>query len=479
MRLRFRWKLGALFILLLFLFILIQAYLLYSLKKSFLFSSLVGVLITLPLVYLILKSVTQPIQAVTDLANRVASGNLDQGIPAESDDELGRLSKAINEMSLQLQNKIEEISREKDYLQTLLRGIMEGVLVVDARGRILMVNNALRQLLSLPPHVEDRTPLEIIRNAELERTLRQVLQDGESTTLELTLPSPEGKTFQVNVVCISPTPEGMVKEDEGRRGVIAVFHDITRLKELEKIRRDFVANVSHELRTPLTTIKGYAETLLEGALKEEVASQFVQVIKRHSDRLEKIVEDLLILSKIESKEFHLKIESLSVSDLIADVLDFLRELLNKKKISVSAAGISPTLLVYGDRQYLEQVFINILDNAIKYGREGGTITILATERNQREVEISVKDDGIGIPKEDLLRVFERFYRVDKGRSHELGGTGLGLSIVKHIVQAHGGKVWAESQLEEGSTFYFTLPLHPSPLKGEGGLPAGRQGVRGS
>ncbi len=457
MKLRFRGKLGLFFIFLFLFFLLVQSYLIYSLKKSFLLSSLLSFLIVLPLAYLILKFMTQPIQAVTDLANRVASGRLDQGVPAESDDELGRLSKAINEMSLQLQNKIEEISREKDYLQTLLRGIMEGVLVVDARGRILMVNNALRQLLSLPPHVEDRTPLEIIRNAELERTLRQVLQDGENTTLELTLPSPEGKTFEVNVVGISPSPEGMVKEDEGRRGVIAVFHDITRLKELEKIRRDFVANVSHELRTPLTTIKGYAETLLEGALKEEVASQFVQVIKRHSDRLEKIVEDLLILSKIESKEFQLKMESFSVSDLIGDVLDFIKEPLNKKKISVSVDELPPTLLVYGDRQYLEQVFINILDNAIKYGHERGRMIISATERDQREVEISVKDDGIGIPKEDLLRVFERFYRVDKGRSHELGGTGLGLSIVKHIVQAHGGRVWVESQFGEGSTFYFTLP----------------------
>jgi len=306
MRLRFRRKLGLSFILLILFFLLAQSYLIYSFKKSFLLSSLLSFMILLPLGYLILRYLTEPIQAVTDLANRVASGRLDQGVPAESDDELGRLSKAINEMSLQLQNKIEEISREKEYLQTLLGGIMEGVLVVDARGRILMVNNALRQLLSLPPHVEDRTPLEIIRNAELERTLRQVLQDGENTTLELTLPSQEGKTFEVNVVGISPSPEGVVKEDEGRRGVIAVFHDITRLKELEKIRRDFVANVSHELRTPLTTIKGYAETLLEGALKEEVASQFVQVIKRHSDRLEKIVEDLLILSKIESKEFQLR-----------------------------------------------------------------------------------------------------------------------------------------------------------------------------
>jgi two-component system phosphate regulon sensor histidine kinase PhoR len=459
MRLRFRGKLGLSFVFLVLFFLLVQSYLIYSSKKSFLFSSFVSLLVVFPLAYVILKFMTRPIQAISDLANRIASGSLDRGVPADSDDELGGLSRAINEMSLQLRNKIEEISREKDYLQTLLSGIMEGVLVVDARGRILMVNHALRQLLSLPSHVEDRTPIEIIRNAELEGALRQALQDGRNRTLELFLPSPEGKTFEVNVVGISPSSEGRAKEDEGRRGVIAVFHDITRLKELEKVRQDFVANVSHELRTPLTTIKGYAETLLEGALKEEVASQFVQVIKRHSDRLEKIVEDLLILSKIESKEFQLKMESLSVSDLTGDVLDFLKGPLDKSKISVSVGQIPPALLVYGDRQYLEQVLVNILDNAIKYGREGGTITISATERDQREVEISVRDDGIGIPKEDLPRIFERFYRVDKGRSKELGGTGLGLSIVKHIVRAHGGRIWAESHPGEGSTFHFTLPIN--------------------
>ncbi|MGQ9646576.1 MAG: two-component system histidine kinase PnpS [Thermodesulfobacteriota bacterium] len=463
MKLQFRGKLGLSIILLILSFFLVQTYLIYSFNKSFLFSSLLSFLVLLPLSYWVLKFMTRPIQAVTNLANRIASGRLDQGVSGSSDDEMGRLSKAINEMSLQLQNKIEEISREKDYLRTLLNGIMEGVLVVDVRGRILTVNDALRQLLSLPPDVEDRTPLEIIRNAQLEGTLRQVLQGGGHKTLELTLPSPHGKTFEVNVVSISSSPDKVGREEGGHKGVIAVFHDITRLKELENIRRDFVANVSHELRTPLTTIKGYTETLLDGALREEIASQFIRIIKKHSDRLEKIVEDLLTLSKIESREFQLKTESLSLYELIGDVLDFIREPLHKKNITLSVGEIPPSLLVYGDRQYLEQVLMNILDNAIKYGRDGGAITISAIERDHKEVEISVKDDGIGIPKEDLSRVFERFYRVDKGRSHELGGTGLGLSIVKHIVQAHGGRVWVESQPGEGSTFYFTLPLRSSPL----------------
>jgi two-component system phosphate regulon sensor histidine kinase PhoR len=195
---------------------------------------------------------------------------------------------------------------------------------------------------------------------------------------------------------------------------------------------------------------------LEGALKEEVAFKFVQVIKRHSDRLSKIVEDLLTLSKIESKEFLLKIETFPFTELAEDVLRYTQEAAEKKKISVSLQVPTP-LTVKADRHYLEQILINLLDNAIKYGREGGKVSLFANQKDQKEIEVSVRDNGIGIPREDLPRIFERFYRVDKGRSQELGGTGLGLSIVKHLVQAHGGRVWAESQLGEGSTFYLTLP----------------------
>jgi two-component system phosphate regulon sensor histidine kinase PhoR len=292
----------------------------------------------------------------------------------------------------------------------------------------------------------------------LEGTIQEAIRGEKNSSLELTLPSFLGKTFEVNVVGILPSDEEFHKMGKGIRGAIAVFHDISRLKELEKIRQDFVANVSHELRTPLTTIKGYAETLLEGTLKEEVAYQFVQVIKRQSDRLTKIVEDLLALSKIELKEFQLKIEILPFPELVEDVLRYIQEAAEKKKISISLELPTP-LMVKADRNYLEQILINLIDNAIKYGREGGKITVSAVQRNQSEVEISVSDNGIGIPKEDLPRIFERFYRVDMGRSQELGGTGLGLSIVKHLISAHGGRVWAESQFGEGSTFYFILPFH--------------------
>ena len=457
MRLRLQWKWMAFFVFLLLLFLVIQGYLVYSVNKPLFFSSLLGLVIIIPIAYLFVRALAHPVQEVTRKAVQLVSSTFDRETHIQSEDELSNLSRAIGEAGIQLNNKMEEISKEKNYLQTILKGMMEGVLVVDGRGRILMVNDALRNLLSLSSDVSDRMPLEIIRNAELEAAIRKVLQNGKNVALELNVTASGGKTLEVNLVGIPPSFETGNKEGEGMRGAIAVFHDITRLKELEKIRQDFVANVSHELRTPLTTIKGYTETLLDGALKEEVAPQFLQVIQKHADRLTKIVEDLLTLSKIESKEFHLKWDPLNLSEMTDDVLDFVKEVAEKKKITISRSEIPSSLVVEADRTYIEQILFNLLDNAIKYSPEGGRVTISVIEKGQREIQFSIEDHGIGIPKEDLPRIFERFYRVDKGRSQELVGTGLGLSIVKHLVQAHGGRVWVESQLGKGSIFHFTLP----------------------
>ncbi len=463
MSLSFRRKwMVSFFFLLLFLFLL-QGYLLYILKKSFFSSSLISLLVTLSLGYIFLKVLTQPIQRMREMARRLDTGSLEREIQIYSKDEWGELAKAVEEMRIRLRKKIEEVSRERDYLKTILKGMIEGVLVVDERGRILMVNDALRKILSLSSEVVDKAPLEAIRNAELEEAIREAIQQGKNSAFELTFPLYGGKIVEVNVVGISPSLEEMGKEGEKIKGAIAVFHDISRLKELERVRQDFVANVSHELRTPLTTIKGYTETLLDGALKEEVGPQFLQVIQKHADRLTKIVEDLLTLSKIESKEFYLKQERLPLSELIDDVLDFMKEGAEKKKISISRNIVPASLEVSGDRSYLEQVFINLLDNGVKYTHPGGEISVSAVENEQGEIQVVIKDNGMGIPKEDLSRIFERFYRVDKGRSQELGGTGLGLSIVKHLIQAHGGRVWVESQLEKGSAFYFTLPKRPETI----------------
>ncbi len=457
MSLSFRRKwMVSFFFLLLFLFLL-QGYLLYVVKKSFFSSSLISLAVTLSLGYIFLKVLTQPIQRMREMAKRLDTGSLEREIQIYSKDEWGELAKAVEEMRIRLRKKIEEVSRERDYLKTILRGMIEGVLVVDERGRILMVNDALRKILSLSSEVVDKAPLEAIRNAELEEAIRDAIQEGKNSAFELTFPLSGGKIIEVNVVGISPPLEETEKQGDKTKGAIAVFHDISRLKELERVRQDFVANVSHELRTPLTTIKGYTETLLDGAMREDVAPQFLQVIQKHADRLTKIVEDLLMLSKIESKEFYLKQEHLRLSNLIDDVSDFVKGAAEKKEISISRSITPPSLEVTGDRSYLEQVFINLLDNAIKYTPEGGRVTISAVEKDQREIQFSIEDNGIGIPREDIPRIFERFYRVDKGRSQELGGTGLGLSIVKHLVQAHGGRVWVESQLGKGSTFYFTVP----------------------
>jgi len=457
MNLPFQRKLMVLFIFLLLFLLLIQGYLIYFFKKPLFFSSLVSLLIILFLAYIFLRILTQPIQRMREMTRWLANGSSEREIQIYSNDEWGELAKAVDEMKIRLREKIEEVSRERDYLQTILKGMVEGVLVVDERGRIMMVNDALQKILSLSSEVVDKAPLEAIRNTELEEAIRVAIQEGKNSAFELTFPLSGGKTLEVNVVGISPSQEEISEQGEKMKGAIAVFHDISRLKELEKIRQDFVANVSHELRTPLTTIKGYTETLLDGALKEDIAPQFLQVIQKHADRLTKIVEDLLALSKIESKEFYLKWEPLPLSELIDDVSDFVKEAAQKKKISISRSINPFSLKVTGDRNYLEQVFINLLDNAIKYTPEGGEISISAFEKGERDIQVGIKDNGIGVPKEDLSRIFERFYRVDKGRSQELGGTGLGLSIVKHIIQAHGGRVWAESQLGKGSTFYFTLP----------------------
>ena len=452
MRLRFHWRMTIYFVLLSLLLIGISGYLYFSMKVPWFWSFLLGLLPVSLSAYLIFRNLTSSIQRMTKVVERLTADHPMKGI--DSYDELTGLSRIVDEAAGQLRKKIAEISEEREYLQAILRGMMEGVLVVDERKRIKMINETLRSLLSVSPDVADKTPLEIIRNADLESSIQRVLRSGNSEAFEMEVPTGGGKTFEVNVVGISSSGE----ESTGKiLGAITVFHDITRLKSLEKMRQDFVANVSHELRTPLTTIKGYAETLLDGALKEKVAFQFVQVINRHADRLTKIVEDLLMLSKIESREFILKSERLSISELIDSAMDAIKEEADKKDVAISRSEPAPSFFISGDRKSLEHVLINLLDNAIKYGREGGNIQILIDKNTNGEIQVCVQDDGIGIPKEDLSRIFERFYRVDKGRSKELGGTGLGLSIVKHIVQAHGGQVWAESQMGKGSTFCFTLP----------------------
>jgi two-component system phosphate regulon sensor histidine kinase PhoR len=246
-------------------------------------------------------------------------------------------------------------------------------------------------------------------------------------------------------------------ERAGEVSAILVLFDITRLKKLEKIRKDFVANASHELRTPLTSIKGFVEALQDGAIEEPSQTrQFLEIISRQAERMGKIIADMLLLSEIESEGFQLKLEEGSLNDLIREAVKPLQTQADSKNIALELNLQEPEKVIKADRDKISQVLSNLLDNAIKFTNSGGRVAI-TTEVHKNEIVIQIKDSGIGIPSTDLSRIFERFYTVDKSRSRELGGTGLGLSIVKHIVEAHGGKVWVESELNRGSVFYFSLP----------------------
>jgi two-component system, OmpR family, phosphate regulon sensor histidine kinase PhoR len=398
-------------------------------------SSLV-VLLALPVVFWLSRRLTDPLDGMRAMATRVAAGNFTQRAPEAGGTELQELGVALNEMSRQLETRLRELSAEKADLNATLASMSEGVLVVNGGGGIRLANQALRRQFQLSDEVLGRTVLEAFRSAGLAELI------AATGMRELTFLQPEERVYSVTAATLS-----------GAAGAVAVFHDITRLKQLENIRKEFVANVSHELRTPLSIIKGYVETLLDEQPPDMATSQqFLETIQRHARRLEALIDDLLSISELESQQTRLPFVPVSVRTVATAVVEELRRRAYDRSITVEL----PDTLVQGDADRLRQVFLNLLDNAIKYTKSGGQIRITAQLRDA-EFEVCIADNGLGIAPEDLPRIFERFYRVDRARSRELGGTGLGLSIVKHIIQAHGGRVWAESELEKGSRFYFTLP----------------------
>jgi two-component system, OmpR family, phosphate regulon sensor histidine kinase PhoR len=347
--------------------------------------------------------------------------------------------------------KIEKLSQALAETEALLVGMEEGVLILDLRGRVQKVNRAMEAILSpAGPTDIGKHYLEVFRDPELNDLIQATLRQKKGQRRSLSPLGHPGRSFQIQSSLIQ-------YPQNGREGVIVVFHDITELTRLERIRQDFVANVSHELRTPLTTIRGYVEALLEGGLKDTPqAEKFLRVVEKHSQRMEKIVSDLLLLSEMESPDRILQREPLSWPELIGSAVEALRPQAESKKQTLLSRipGELPSTL--GDAQKIHQVMINLLSNAVSYTPEGGQITV-EIRPSEKGVEISVVDNGVGISAEHLPRVFERFYRVDKGRSREEGGTGLGLSIVKHILDAHGGWVSVESKPGQGSRFSFFLP----------------------
>jgi two-component system phosphate regulon sensor histidine kinase PhoR len=347
----------------------------------------------------------------------------------------------------------EEQQRQTAQLQkqqaALFNSMIEGLLLLDESGKVELANRTFAELFGISSDVRGKTVLEVLRQHEITELLRRVTAEKQVLDYELKLGGFDERWLQVNASVISNA-----KGD--RSGTILVFHDLTRLKQLERTREEFVANVSHELRTPLSLIRGYVETLLDGAKDNpEVATKFLETIHRNSERLQFLIEDLLTISELESGRLQMNLQNVQLRPLVEKVFDDFKTQAATRRVSLT--NDLPDLIAHADADRLHQVLGNLVGNAIKYGRGEGHVNLSATKADGGMIELCVRDDGPGIPAEALERVFERFYRVDKARSREQGGTGLGLSIVKHIVQGHGGKVWARSEPGQGASFFFTLP----------------------
>jgi two-component system phosphate regulon sensor histidine kinase PhoR len=333
--------------------------------------------------------------------------------------------------------------------QVLFNSMLEGLLLLDRSRKIYLVNRAFKNLFGLKTELRGKTVVEALRLHELDELIQRVEAEQQVLDYEIKLPDLNERWLQVNAAVITNAAGE-------RDGTILVFRDLTRLKQLERTREEFVANVSHELRTPLSLIKGYVETLLDGARDNpEVAERFLKIIERNAQRLDLLIQDLLTISALESEKIKLNLQPVELRTLAEKVLTDLHAKAENKNVELF--NDVPELTASGDVNRLDQVLANLVDNAIKYGRAEGSVRVGGEKLDDGRLEIFVRDDGPGIPPEALDRVFERFYRVDKARSRDQGGTGLGLSIVKHIVQAHGGEVRVESELGKGATFFFTLP----------------------
>jgi two-component system, OmpR family, phosphate regulon sensor histidine kinase PhoR len=406
-------------------------------------------LLSLPIVFWMAHRFVGPIDQMRLMARRVSKGNFQPLKVDGMTEELSELGLAMNEMASQLQTRLKELSEERLELRATLANMMEGVILVDRNGRIRLANSALREQFGFNESIDRKTILEAFRNEQLHLLVDKALNGVPFSDQELTFFGPKDRVFHVNAAALRTHDDSM--------GAVVVFHEITRLKQLENMRKDFVANVSHELRTPLSIIKGYVETLLDepDSKAEARSKQFLQIIQKHSNRLENLINDLLTISSLESQQAQLELETYSLARIAKGVVDELSRQASGRATQI-LLEIPDSLQVRVDAKRVHQVFFNLIENALKYTPPQCTIRIQASGTTN-EVTVCVRDNGQGIPAEHLPHIFERFYRVEKARSREQGGTGLGLSIVKHIVLAHGGRVWAESTPGQGASFFFTLP----------------------
>ncbi len=395
-------------------------------------------------------SLTSRIRSLKEFVERASASDF---TPPERDhghDEVADLADSLGRTVAGLGHAIHTLTDERNRSSAILGSMVEGVAVVTGEERILYCNWAFEQILELPEgSSQGRTLVEALRQADLIALVRKALSGAEELTGEVEVGTVRRRNFSVTAAPVRAA---------GANGAVLVLHDITELRRLERVRRDFVANVSHEFKTPLTAIQGFAETLLSGALDDKAnRNRFVEIIRDHARRLARLTDDLLKLSRIEAGRLELEIRPIRVSALVNGCVETARLKAEAKGIDIHVDLPENAPPVRGDGAQLGEVLQNLLDNAVQYTPSGGRIDVQARSDGQ-EVVFTVADTGIGIPESDLERIFERFYRVDAARSREAGGTGLGLAIARHIVEAHGGRIWVESAVGQGSRFHFSVPV---------------------
>jgi two-component system phosphate regulon sensor histidine kinase PhoR len=388
-----------------------------------------------------------PWRPIQQLADQVARGESPRTFLVNGGTESQRVGFALERIFAHLEEVNRAAAGRESGTQTILRAMQDGLLVVDAHRRVILANRAFRRLFDLRQIAAGEPLLDILRNPAVEQLIHDALHSPKWERTELSM---DDRDLEISAVPIRNDADGVT-------GAVVLFHDITQLKRADKVRRDFVANVSHELRTPLSILRGYIETLLDQpeTSRAELV-RILEVMERHSNRLGLLVEDLLTLAQLESATPNLQLSDVNLEELLQNVIRDWEKKFVEKKLQVTVDVASDSGIVLADETRLQEVLYNLLDNAVKYSRENGQIDF-EVQRWNGEVAVSVTDDGIGISKSDLPRIFERFYRADKARSRELGGTGLGLAIVKHIAQLHGGRVEAESELGQGTTIRIILP----------------------
>jgi two-component system phosphate regulon sensor histidine kinase PhoR len=415
------------------------------LGRDVLWSGLIALVIALPVAAWVAGGVTARLQRVVAFARRIAEGDLSARLDEAGEDELAEMEAALNRTAERLGRNFAEIERRRQELEAMLDSMQEAVVAITPEGLVRWSNAGMQRIAGTQIHA-GRPLVHSVRDPDVLACVSGALEQHEVRSGRASSLTP-GRIFEVNA---APLPSG---------GALAVLHDVTGIEAAEKSRRDFIANVSHELRTPLTSIQGYVETLVEDpSPNPETTREFLGVILKNTTRMNRLTEDLLALASVESPDYKLKLQPTRASALIHDAIESLGGIVVDSGVKLESTG-APDSPVMADPDAMNQVFGNLIENALKYGKTGKRIRVGA-RLLEDEVEFSVRDFGPGMASEHLNRIFERFYRIDKARSRESGGTGLGLAIVKHIVQAHGGRIWAESELGAGAAFHFTLPLAP-------------------